>query len=1078
MSGSHFGAGSGSGSHFGVGQLLSGTSLSSNPLGIPPTVFDLSVITVSEDLAVGSLVARLSGNGDAPVAYTIVSDPDSKFVMDANGTDVLLQNPLDHSVKQHHDLEIEARNSAGFCGSTVRITVSVSQVVTTPPTSISPASASIVENASPGALVAVLGANGTPAAATFSIVSDPDDKFQIVGNQLQVRNPSDYETDNSHDVEIRADNGVGTHDQVITVSVTDVDETLASGDTIVAGPITATLNAVTSYKPTIGGRIFYVPSGTRVNTYNPFQSTDNGEVINGATLDHVFEGPRNWDGRSVYSSENGTQPTFPLTLGNNQFLIIGKSNLAIDPDTDNNHRKGVIEDYMVLIGTDTLPTGDVLAPHVIHESGRTNFDHHVIDVDAFIAALPKFTLPNNLPDIEHVKTFIDKLNIGMAISQHNSDDDALNRSTYEMWTPANSGTYNGSNYGGWQTSRIDAALLYMLMHPNFISDADRRLLTEHMLVQGEQLYGRVKQTGVVLRQNGAHFASHLAQMLMSLIVKGQTSAISTLIADTMGSFGGLIELTAQQAIDANAPHSDLYKFAFSRRRTINAVDGNIITLNAATQGDGSGDPNKFRTERFDIVRESDGASAFVTAQLVGGDLPVLPQSTIDAQPSPAFAPGETVWLRSQRTLVAGSADWALESVHNHSALMANAKAAYRELHEFSAQALMCKVLLDTFGIVEPTFNKLFNYCLFCNNSAINPVNDDYPEQHSEFTAIPSGNVPFVKTFWDGRWDGIFNGNTNNVAVLSNHAVSSIGTTSAQYDFDTTSDDGLAHITVNQTQTLPGDNDAKVALIKAGGGLFDDNYVLQPGDTGASFNPTGLTENQTYYIHVVQENPYGRNSIVHTETFQTAAEPPVGDYNVTFRGNHEIAGAGPYTFPPITTGTYAANRQCLVWGFARGVGMENQAIYVDGAPALELERTTFGPEASQLLILAVAQPTGSNSVVELRGTGAGRGAIALVTAVKANRDSIGKNINSSDQNYTIAVPNNQSTLVAVSSNTDGDGSDFFTAGPTSLLFNEEISGGVYHFGGFSLVATADASYAIIRPSNSNMHTIAVALSEAP
>ena len=83
---------------------------------------------------------------------------------------------------------------------------------------------SIDENAGLGSIVAGIIANGNPAPA-FSIISDPDNKFDVSGSNLILDGALDYETDTSHNVTIRATNSAGSHDQVFIIQVNDVVET-------------------------------------------------------------------------------------------------------------------------------------------------------------------------------------------------------------------------------------------------------------------------------------------------------------------------------------------------------------------------------------------------------------------------------------------------------------------------------------------------------------------------------------------------------------------------------------------------------------------------------------------------------------------------------------------------------------------------------------------------------------------------------------------------------------------------------------------------------------------------------------
>ncbi|MBG6211662.1 hypothetical protein IWQ49_006353, partial [Labrenzia sp. EL_126] len=76
-------------------------------------------------------------------------------------------------------------------------------------------------------VIATISANGNPAS-TFSIIADPDNKFDISGSDLILDGAFDYETDTSHTVTIRATNGVGDpYEEEFTIQVNDILEATA-----------------------------------------------------------------------------------------------------------------------------------------------------------------------------------------------------------------------------------------------------------------------------------------------------------------------------------------------------------------------------------------------------------------------------------------------------------------------------------------------------------------------------------------------------------------------------------------------------------------------------------------------------------------------------------------------------------------------------------------------------------------------------------------------------------------------------------------------------------------------------------
>jgi hypothetical protein len=85
--------------------------------------------------------------------------------------------------------------------------------------------AAIAEDAGIGDMVGTLSVVGGSGVYTFTITADPDTKFAIDGDVLELAAGLDYETKSSHTVTIQADNGVDpTFERLFTISIIDVTE--------------------------------------------------------------------------------------------------------------------------------------------------------------------------------------------------------------------------------------------------------------------------------------------------------------------------------------------------------------------------------------------------------------------------------------------------------------------------------------------------------------------------------------------------------------------------------------------------------------------------------------------------------------------------------------------------------------------------------------------------------------------------------------------------------------------------------------------------------------------------------------
>jgi hypothetical protein len=101
--------------------------------------------------------------------------------------------------------------------------------------------ASVAEDAATGTLVGTLSVAGGSGSYTFSITADPDNKFALDGDDLELDATLDYETATFHTVTIEADNGVDDPiSRTFSIQVIDASEgpvdglQLESGDFLLA----------------------------------------------------------------------------------------------------------------------------------------------------------------------------------------------------------------------------------------------------------------------------------------------------------------------------------------------------------------------------------------------------------------------------------------------------------------------------------------------------------------------------------------------------------------------------------------------------------------------------------------------------------------------------------------------------------------------------------------------------------------------------------------------------------------------------------------------------------------------------
>ncbi|WP_262030241.1 cadherin domain-containing protein [Microvirga sp. Mcv34] len=218
-----------------------------------PTDIALSTTSVNEKSTVIGLLSATDTPGDT-FTYAVVSDPDGKFQVVGNELRVRSGAVLDYETKTSHDVRIRVTDQSNFSyEKTFTITVNN---VNEAPTGVTLSKSNVDENSTGATVVGLLGAldpdaNGT---YTYALVSDPDAKFQVVGNQLQVRNGAslNYEAKIAHQVTVRVtDQGGLSFDKVLTVAVNNVNEAPASltlsgtriNENSLAGAVVGTLAA-------------------------------------------------------------------------------------------------------------------------------------------------------------------------------------------------------------------------------------------------------------------------------------------------------------------------------------------------------------------------------------------------------------------------------------------------------------------------------------------------------------------------------------------------------------------------------------------------------------------------------------------------------------------------------------------------------------------------------------------------------------------------------------------------------------------------------------------------------------------
>ncbi|WP_120497634.1 cadherin repeat domain-containing protein [Kiloniella sp. EL199] len=186
----------------------------------------LSSTSVSESAGIGTVVGTLSATDadSSSFSYSIVSDPDSKFTIDGN--ELKLAAGVDAESATSHSVTVEVTDGAGNSYQET-FSIGVSDVDDTAATDIALSSTSVSESAGIGTVVGTLSATDADSSSfSYSIVSDPDSKFTIDGNELKLAAGVDYEQTNSHSVTVEVTDGAGnSYQETFSIGVSDVNDT-------------------------------------------------------------------------------------------------------------------------------------------------------------------------------------------------------------------------------------------------------------------------------------------------------------------------------------------------------------------------------------------------------------------------------------------------------------------------------------------------------------------------------------------------------------------------------------------------------------------------------------------------------------------------------------------------------------------------------------------------------------------------------------------------------------------------------------------------------------------------------------
>lgn len=292
-----------------------------------PTGLSLSALSIAENNAAGATIGTLTATDpDAGSTFTfnLVTGPggDDNDSFDITDNVLTINSPVDFETRASYTIRIRATDLDGLTfEKTFTITVTNSNEA---PTDLAVSANSIAENNAANAIIGTLSAidpDGT-GTFTFSLVtgagSTDNGSFSITGNTLKVIPSTDFETQSSYSIRIRAtDQGGLTFERPLTINVNLVN--LAPTDLLVSTTSIAENNATNA---TVGTLSANDPNAGDIFAYSLIAgvgSDDNASFTisgNALTINPVanFEAKNSYSVRIRVTDQGGLTFEKPITI--------------------------------------------------------------------------------------------------------------------------------------------------------------------------------------------------------------------------------------------------------------------------------------------------------------------------------------------------------------------------------------------------------------------------------------------------------------------------------------------------------------------------------------------------------------------------------------------------------------------------------------------------------------------------------------------------------------------------------------------------------------------------------------------
>jgi hypothetical protein len=445
------------------------------------------------------------------------------------------------------------------------------------------------------------------------------------------------------------------------------------------------------------------PAGNTVLT-GPAPVTAGGYTYGGTMLNPQAAAGQAWDQRSAVYQGTSTdwranlQVTYPLAVSHaaGDILVVAvpvptaslghalpSNNIGLV--NNNTVRDGLVYTYATFHFRTTPSPADSIAPAPVGWPGRGMPKTDVVGDDKMDDFLRSFT-PLDLsgfPANRRVTPTEAMAKLGVWASGEWLAS-PTRWGAYDTLSPHDFGTTSTSihdhNYGEHMGAELGT--IGLMLASNLWTMAEKRPALLALVLLGKHVNDLLQEgAGLNPGPDGGHFQPFFLAQLGYIFVTGQTARYGIFMQEAALNQAQAFLLTRQHVADLATPHQDTSKPHVSHLRPIIAATGSTITVMKSAA---YGDPSKFHALGMRITR-ADG-SAYAVSLTDHTNVNSGAQTlTLDAMPTPPFAEGELVWMRSPYPRGVGEVDWRLAreiSSYNPAATM-----SYRSNASWGAQVM-------------------------------------------------------------------------------------------------------------------------------------------------------------------------------------------------------------------------------------------------------------------------------------------------------------------------------------------------------------------------------------------------------